>query len=111
MIVVARDLRSGLAERVLLMKAAKRSPNSPEHCLEGIASETGTVDREQIEEIVDPGSALEGQSPIHVGLGGHEIRIEEQVAFQLGITEPHHHLWPAIALPEGVTHAQMRDDD
>jgi hypothetical protein len=93
------------------MNAAKCPPGTSEHCLQGITSETASVDREQIEEIVNSGSGLEGQSAIHVGLGGHEIGIEEQVALQLGITKPHYYLWPAIALPEGVTHAQVRDDD
>ena len=80
-------IRRGKPDRIGLMPAPQAAPQPPQQLLRAVRIKPGAVDREQQQEIVDVRAVLERQRAVHVGFGGVELRIDEQLGVQLAIVQ------------------------
>ena len=87
-VVVVRHVLLRLADRVRLLEALEAARDAAQHLLQGLVAERKPVQREQREEVAQR-RILEAHAPVHVGLAGRKLWIEEQLAVERGVGEPH----------------------
>src|SRR5262249_15950919 len=80
-------MSGGKPDRIGLMPATQAAPHSSCQLLWAVRIKSGPVDREQQQEIVDCSTILQSQSAVHIGFGGMQLRIDEQLGVELAIMQ------------------------
>ena len=110
-VVVVRDVLLRLADRIGLLEALQPQRHLAQHLLHRVRGERQAVDGKQRQEIPER-RVLEAQAAVHVGFAGVELGIEEQLAIERAVGDPHRHVGAAglaredVRLPIRVDHLQ-----
>ena len=91
-VVMVRDVALGLADRVRLLEALEGPRDALEHALERVGGERRAVHREQGDEVAQGRAVLEAHGAVHIGLARMELRVEDELAVEARIGEPHRDL-------------------
>ena len=87
-------LAFGPFDRVLLLATAPRAPDPPQAALNRVRTQGGAVDGEQKQQIVDGRAVFAGQGAVHIGFGGNQFGVEEQLPGHGPVVQtqrdPHH---------------------
>ena len=100
-IVVVGDVLLRLADRVRLLEALEAARDATQDKLHRLRAERETVHREQRQECAEPGIG-EGHTTVHIRFAGVQFRIEEQLAVEARIGQPHVGRRPRLSAAEDM---------
>ena len=108
-VVVVRHVLLRLADGVRLLEALEHQRHAPQHLLHRVGAKGKPVDGEQGEEVPQR-RVLEAEPAVHIGLARMQLGIEEQLAVERAVGEPHGDARAARRAGEHVGAAVRVDD-
>ena len=84
-----RDVSLGLADDVRLLTLAKPHLERAQRLLQRIGAERQAIDGKQLQKVAEARALLEAHAPVAIGLSGIEFGVEDKLAIERLVGEPH----------------------